>query len=205
MHHPTLSWFLTASYISLVVRTRHNKMTLQSGNTAIQLEPYQSIPMLSCTFKILGDVIPIVCDNCIPSSILGNEIPQSLVFKRPHVCCPSLSVWLTCFVHHLSLGRNKLSPRMLSVSSLGILELKRGIAVILYLHIVFTSLQILLSWRIYHNFGCSCHNPRRASQIIELSNVFSLGMLHTKKGYKCYHRESRRVLRGTGNTISKHA
>ncbi|RHN48942.1 putative RNA-directed DNA polymerase [Medicago truncatula] len=73
-------------------------------------------------FKFWGDAILTACYliNRMPSSVLDNEIPHSLLFpKDPLYRVPLRVFGSTCFVHDLTPGRDKLSARVVKCMFLG--------------------------------------------------------------------------------------
>jgi len=65
--------------------------------------------------------------NHMPSSVLGNEIPYSLLFpKDPLYAIPLRVFGSTCFVHDLSPGRDKLSARAVKCVFLGYSKTQKG-------------------------------------------------------------------------------
>jgi hypothetical protein len=60
--------------------------------------------------KFWGDAVLTACYliNCMPSSVLGDKIPQSLLFPQdPLYVVPPRVFGSTCFVHDLTPGRDK--------------------------------------------------------------------------------------------------
>ena len=63
----------------------------------------------------------------MPSSVLDNEIPHSLLFpKDPLYSVPLWVFGSTCFVHDLSPGCDKLSPRAVKCVFLGYSRVQKG-------------------------------------------------------------------------------
>ena len=74
--------------------------------------------------------------NHMPSSILGDQVPHSLIFPNQHLfCLPPRVFGCTCFVYILTPGQDILSTRPRSASSLVILAFNEIINVILLIHI----------------------------------------------------------------------
>ncbi|KAK2380773.1 putative mitochondrial protein [Trifolium repens] len=79
--------------------------------------------------KFWGDAILTACHliNRMPSSVLDNEIPYSLLFpKDPLYVVPLRVFGSTCFVHDLSPGRDKLSARAVKCVFLGYSRTQKG-------------------------------------------------------------------------------
>ena len=79
--------------------------------------------------KFWGDAVLTACYliNCMPSSVLDNEIPHSLLFpKDPLYYVPLRVFGSTCFVHDLSPGRDKLPPRAVKCVFLGYSKVQKG-------------------------------------------------------------------------------
>jgi transposase InsO family protein len=79
--------------------------------------------------RFWGDAILTACYliNRMPSSVLGNEIPYSLLFpKDPLYAVPLRVFGSTCFVHDLSPGRDKLSARAVKCVFLGYSKTQKG-------------------------------------------------------------------------------
>jgi len=63
----------------------------------------------------------------MPSSVLGNEIPYSLLFpKDPLYAVPLRVFGSTCYVHDLSPGRDKLFARAVKCVFLGYSKTQKG-------------------------------------------------------------------------------
>ncbi|PNX77125.1 retrovirus-related Pol polyprotein from transposon TNT 1-94 [Trifolium pratense] len=63
----------------------------------------------------------------MPSSVLGNKIPQSLLFPQdPLYVVPPRVFGSTCFVHDLTPGRDKLSARAVKCVFLGYSRVQKG-------------------------------------------------------------------------------
>ena len=72
--------------------------------------------------RFLGDAILTACYliNRMPSSILGDQVPHSLLFpNQPLFCLPPRVFGCTCFVHILTLGQDKLSVKAVKCIFLG--------------------------------------------------------------------------------------
>jgi hypothetical protein len=78
---------------------------------------------------LVGDAVLTACYliNCMTSSVLDNEIPHSLLFPTETLYFVPLRVFgSTCFVHDLSPGRDKLSPRAVKCVFLGYYRVQKG-------------------------------------------------------------------------------
>ena len=65
--------------------------------------------------------------NHMPSSVLGDQVPHSLLFpNQPLFCLPSHVFECTCFVHILTPGQDKLSAKATRCIFLGYSRLQRG-------------------------------------------------------------------------------
>ena len=72
--------------------------------------------------RFWGDAILTACYliNRMPSSILGDQVPHSLLFpNQPLFCLPPHVFECTCFVHVLTLGQDKLSAKATKCIFLG--------------------------------------------------------------------------------------
>ena len=77
----------------------------------------------------LGDAILTACYliNRMPSFVLGDQVPHSLLFpNQPLFCLPLRDFGCTCFVHILTLGQDKLSAMATKCIFLGYSCLQRG-------------------------------------------------------------------------------
>ena len=65
--------------------------------------------------------------NRMPSSVLHDKIPHSILFpNQPLFCLPPCVFDCVCFVHILSLGQDKLSAKDTECVFLGYSQLQRG-------------------------------------------------------------------------------
>ena len=65
--------------------------------------------------------------NRMPSSVLGGQVPHSLLFpNRPVFCLPLCVFNCTCFVHILTYGQDKISAKAAKCIFLGYSRLQRG-------------------------------------------------------------------------------
>lgn len=65
--------------------------------------------------------------NRMPSSVLGNQIPHSMLYPRESSFCVLPRVFgCTCFVHDLSPGRDKMSARAVKCVFLGYSRVQKG-------------------------------------------------------------------------------
>ena len=79
--------------------------------------------------RFWGDDILTTCCliNQIPSSVLGDQVPHSLLFpNQPLFCLPPRVFRCTCFVHILTSGQGKLSAKATKCIFLGYSRLQRG-------------------------------------------------------------------------------
>ncbi|RVW85872.1 Retrovirus-related Pol polyprotein from transposon RE2 [Vitis vinifera] len=84
-------------------------------------------------FRFWGDAVLTACYliNCMPSSVLHDQIPHSLLFPdQPLYFLPPRVFGCTCFVHILTPGQDKLLPEPQNASSWDIPDFKRVIVVI---------------------------------------------------------------------------
>lgn len=136
IHHLTLSWPWMVLYISIKLSPYKIK------NSVIERKHHHSVyttrtlltnaPTL---IKFWGHVIltAFYLINHIPSSVLDNEIPIPSLFSKD-----LLYVFdFTCFGHHFSLDRDKLSIWALKCVFWDILKLKNGFGVVIHLHLIF--------------------------------------------------------------------
>ncbi|RVX06816.1 Retrovirus-related Pol polyprotein from transposon RE2 [Vitis vinifera] len=80
-------------------------------------------------FRFWGDAVLIVCYliNRMPSSILHDQIPHSLIFPtQPLYFLPPCVFGCTCFVHTLTPGQDKLSAKATKCIFLGYSRLQKG-------------------------------------------------------------------------------
>ena len=99
---------------------RKNRHLVETARTLLL---HQTIPQ-----RFWGDAILIVCYliNCMPSSILGDQVPHSLLFpNQPLFCLPPRVFRCTCFVHILTPYQDKLSTNAKCIF-LGYSHLQRG-------------------------------------------------------------------------------
>ncbi|RVW84366.1 Retrovirus-related Pol polyprotein from transposon RE2 [Vitis vinifera] len=85
------------------------------------------------SFRFWGDAVLTACYliNRMPSSVLYDQIPRSLLFPdQPLYFLPPRVFGCTCFVHILTPGQDKLSTRATKCISWDILNFKRVIVVI---------------------------------------------------------------------------
>ena len=80
-------------------------------------------------FRFWGDVVLTACYliNRMPSSVLHDQIPHSLLFPdQPLYFLPLRVFGCTCFVHILALGQDKLSAKATKCIFLGYSRLQKG-------------------------------------------------------------------------------
>ena len=79
--------------------------------------------------RFLGDVTLAACYliNCMPSSVLHNKIPHSILFpNQPLLCLPPRVFGCVCFVYILTPGQDKLSVKTTKCVFLGYSRFQRG-------------------------------------------------------------------------------
>ena len=79
--------------------------------------------------RFFGDAILAACYliNCMPSSVLHDQIPHSIIFPNQLLfCLPPRVFGYICFVHILTLGQDKLSTKATKCVFLGYSRLQRG-------------------------------------------------------------------------------
>ena len=65
--------------------------------------------------------------NRVPSFVLGDQVPHSLIFpNQPLFCLPLLVFRCTCFVHILTLDKDKLSAKATKCNFFGYSSLQCG-------------------------------------------------------------------------------
>ena len=80
-------------------------------------------------FRFWGDVLLTTCYliNRMPSSVLHDQIPHSLLFPaQPLYFLPPHVFYCTCFVHILTPGQDKLSAKAMKCIFLGYSRLQKG-------------------------------------------------------------------------------
>ena len=80
-------------------------------------------------FRFWGDTVLTACYliNRMPSSVLHDQIPHSLLFPhQPLYFLPHRVFSCTCFVHILTLGQDKLSTKATKCIFLGYFRLQKG-------------------------------------------------------------------------------
>ena len=88
-------------------------------NSTNSIIAYKSF--LSC----LGDAVLTTCYliNHMPSSILQNQIPHSILYPMKSLCKLSPHIFgSTCFIHDLKLGKDKLSTQSIKCVFCGLLK-----------------------------------------------------------------------------------
>ena len=79
--------------------------------------------------RFWGDAILATCYliNCMPSSVLHDQIPHSIIFTdQPLFCLPPRVFGCVCFVHILTPRQDKLSTKATKYVFLGYSRLQRG-------------------------------------------------------------------------------
>ena len=103
------------------VAERKNRHLIETARTLL-LHSY--VP-----FRFWGDSVLTACYliNSMPSSILHNQIPHSLLFSNQPLYFLSPRVFgCTCFVHILTPGQDKLSAKAMKCLFLGYSRLQKG-------------------------------------------------------------------------------
>ncbi|RVW79044.1 Retrovirus-related Pol polyprotein from transposon TNT 1-94 [Vitis vinifera] len=117
-------------FISLLVLILLNKMGVAERKnrhlveTACTLLLHSHVP-----FRFWGDAILTACYliNRMPSSVLHDQIPHSLLFPdQPLYFLPPRVFGCTCFVHILTPGQDKLSAKAMKCLFLGYSRLQKG-------------------------------------------------------------------------------
>ena len=109
-------------FISPLVLTRFNRMVWLSARTVVWLKPptfllYQKVPQ-----RFWGNVTLAACYliNRMPSSVLHDQVPQSIIFSnQPLFCFLPRAFGCVSFVHILTLGQDKLSAKAMKSVLLG--------------------------------------------------------------------------------------
>ena len=107
-----LSCAYTPQQNGVVERKNHHLV-----ETARTLLLHHKVPQ-----RFLGDAILAACYliNCMPSSILHDQIPNSvLLLNQPLFCLPPRVFDCVCFVHILTPGQDKLSAKAMKCVFLG--------------------------------------------------------------------------------------
>ncbi|RVW26536.1 Retrovirus-related Pol polyprotein from transposon RE1 [Vitis vinifera] len=103
------------------VAERKNRHLVETARTLLL---HSNVP-----FRFWGDAVLTACYliNCMPSSILHDQIPHSLLFPdQPLYFLPSRVFGCTCFVHILTPRQDKLSARATKCIFLGYSRLQKG-------------------------------------------------------------------------------
>ncbi|RVW64783.1 Retrovirus-related Pol polyprotein from transposon TNT 1-94 [Vitis vinifera] len=103
------------------VAERKNRHLVETARTLLL---HSHVP-----FRFWGDAVLIACYliNCMPSSVLHDQIPHSLLFPdQPLYFLPPRVFGCTCFVHILTPGQNKLSAKAMKCLFLGYSRLQKG-------------------------------------------------------------------------------
>ncbi|RVW32180.1 Retrovirus-related Pol polyprotein from transposon RE2 [Vitis vinifera] len=111
-------------------------------------------------FSFLGDAVLTACYliNRMPSSVLHDQIPHSLLFPdQPLYFLPPRVFGCTCFVHILTPGQDKLSARATKCIFLGYSDFKRVIVVI--------PLRLIATFSPLMSLSLRTHLPSRPLQV----------------------------------------
>ncbi|RVW40927.1 Retrovirus-related Pol polyprotein from transposon TNT 1-94 [Vitis vinifera] len=93
------------------------------------VETARTLLLHSHSFSFLGDAVLTACYliNRMPSSVLHDQIPHSLLFPdQPLYFLPPRVFGCTCFVHILTPGQDKLSAKAMKCLFLGYSRLQKG-------------------------------------------------------------------------------
>ena len=127
-----LSYFLSSHWIlhqsSCVYIPQHNGVVEPKNRhlveTAHTLLLHHKVPQ-----HFFGDATLAACYliNRMPSSVLHDKIPHSIIFpNQPLFCLPSRVFGYVCFVHILTSGQDKLSIKVTKCVFLSYSRLQRG-------------------------------------------------------------------------------
>ncbi|RVW98383.1 Retrovirus-related Pol polyprotein from transposon RE2 [Vitis vinifera] len=117
-------------FFSLLVLILLNKMGVAERKnrhlveTALTILLHSNVP-----FRFWGDAVLTACYliNRMPSSVLHDQIPHSLLFPdQPLYFLPPRVFGCTCFVHILTPGQDKLSAKAMKCLFLGYSRLQKG-------------------------------------------------------------------------------
>ena len=103
---------ITILSINLLAHRVHKKIELPNVSCVI----CWMLPVLSlfiCMFPSWNDAVLTACYlvNCMPSTVLGDQIPHHLLFPdHPLYTLPPRVFGCTCYVHVLDPGLDKLNP-----------------------------------------------------------------------------------------------
>ncbi|RVW39422.1 Retrovirus-related Pol polyprotein from transposon TNT 1-94 [Vitis vinifera] len=103
------------------VAERKNRHLVETARTILL---HSNVP-----FRFWGDAVLTACYliNRMPSSVLHDQIPHSLLFPdQPLYFLPPRVFGCTCFVHILTLGQDKLSAKAMKCLFLGYSRLQKG-------------------------------------------------------------------------------
>ncbi|RVX06403.1 Retrovirus-related Pol polyprotein from transposon RE1 [Vitis vinifera] len=103
------------------VAERKNRHLVETTRTILL---HSNVP-----FRFWGDAVLTACYliNRMPSSVLHDQIPHSLLFPdQPLYFLPPRVFGCTCFVHILTLGQDKLSSKAMKYLFLGYSRLQKG-------------------------------------------------------------------------------
>ncbi|RVW70458.1 Retrovirus-related Pol polyprotein from transposon RE2 [Vitis vinifera] len=107
------------------VAERKNRHLVETARTILL---HSNVP-----FRFWGDAVLTACYliNRMPSSVLHNQIPHSLLFPdQPLYFLPPRVFGCTCFVHILTPGQDKLSGQSHEVPLLGIFQTSEGLSLL---------------------------------------------------------------------------
>ncbi|RVW86509.1 Retrovirus-related Pol polyprotein from transposon RE2 [Vitis vinifera] len=130
------------------VAERKNRHLVETARTILL---HSNVP-----FRFWGDVVLTACYliNRMPSSVLHDQIPHSLIFPdQPLYFLPPRVFGCTCFVHILTPGQDKLSAKAMKCLFLGYSRLQKGYRCYsLETHRYFISLLMSTFLRTHHYF-----------------------------------------------------
>ncbi|RVW40309.1 Retrovirus-related Pol polyprotein from transposon RE1 [Vitis vinifera] len=107
------------------VAERKNRHLVETTRTILL---HSNVP-----FRFWGDAVLTACYliNRMPSSVLHDQIPHSLIFPdQPLYFLPPRVFGCTCFVHILTPGQDKLSARAMKCLFLGYSRLQKGLTIL---------------------------------------------------------------------------
>lgn len=103
------------------VAERKNRHLVETARTMLL---HNNVPP-----RFWGDAILTACYliNRMPSFVLKNQVPHSILFPRQHLYSLPLRIFgCTCFVHDLTPGKDKLAAKSLKCLFLGYSRLQKG-------------------------------------------------------------------------------
>jgi len=128
----------------------------------------------------LGDVVLTVCYliNRMPSSILNNKIPHSILFPYEPLHPLPLKVFgSTCFMHNFSHGLDKLSPRSHKYVFIGFTRSQKGYKCFSpSLNCYFVSADVTFNESSFY-FKSSSHSTESPSNTINIPSTVNIPMI----------------------------